>query len=75
MCIRDRQYVGTSSNIPQLKAEKGDVAKDGLINFGISSWGNASTIKPDVEVEIPIDTSGDGRPDYYAALGLSLIHI
>ena len=64
----DLQYVGTSSNIPQLKAEKGDVAKDGLINFGISSWGNASTIKPDVEVEIPIDTSGDGRPDYYAAL-------
>ncbi|WP_058955137.1 S8 family serine peptidase [Kocuria rhizophila] len=65
----DLQYVGTSSNIPQLKADKGDVAKDGMINFGISSWGTASTIKPDVEMEIPIDTSGDGRPDFFAALG------
>ncbi|RKQ35002.1 S8 family serine peptidase [Kocuria tytonis] len=65
----DLQYVGTSSNIPQLKADKGDVAKDGLINFGVSSWGNASTIKPDVEMQIAIDTSGDDRPDYIAALG------
>ena len=65
----DLQYVGASSNLPQLAAEGGDAAKNGMINFGISSWGNASTIKPDTEMEIAIDTTGDGRPDNYVALG------
>ncbi|MCG7430982.1 S8 family serine peptidase [Kocuria indica] len=65
----DLQYVGASSNLPQLKAEKKDVSKDGMINFGVSSWGNASTIKPDVSTEIAIDTTGNGRPNYIAALG------
>ncbi|RLY94090.1 subtilisin [Kocuria tytonicola] len=65
----DLQYVGASSNLPQLKAEGGDAAKNGMINFGISSWGNASTMKPDTEMEIAIDSTGDGRPDNYVALG------
>ncbi|MDO4918069.1 S8 family serine peptidase [Kocuria sp.] len=65
----DLQYVGASSNLPQLKAEGGDAAKNGMINFGVSSWGNASTMKPDVEMEIAIDTTGDSRPDNYVALG------
>lgn len=65
----DLQYVGASSNLPQLKAEGGNVGTDGFINFGVSSWGNASTIKPDVSMEIGIDTTGNGRADYYAALG------
>ncbi|MDN5631200.1 S8 family serine peptidase [Kocuria sp.] len=65
----DLQYVGASSNLPQLKADKGDAAKDGLVNFGVSSWGNASTMKPDAEIQIAIDSTGNGRADHYVALG------
>ncbi|GEC98263.1 peptidase S8 [Kocuria varians] len=65
----DLQYVGASSNLPALNAQGGDAAKNGLINFGISSWGNASTMKPDAEMEIAIDTTGNGRADHYVTLG------
>ena len=64
----DLQYVGASSNIPQLLAEGGDVAQEGMIAIGISAWGNASTITPEITVGVDLDTTGDGQPDYRASL-------
>lgn len=72
----DLQYVGASSTIPALAKSKGNLA-NGTVNFGISTWGNWATLIPNSEIDVEIDTNGDGKTDFVAyttaAPGLDLV--
>lgn len=54
----DLQYVGAASTAPTTGAA------DGLLNFGVSTWGNWAHLAGGTEVDIEIDTNKDGQPDY-----------
>ena len=47
----DLQYVGASSTVPML-AKSGGKVQNGMISFGVSTWGNWASIGV-----------GDRRPD------------
>ncbi|WP_411734648.1 S8 family serine peptidase [Paeniglutamicibacter sp.] len=54
----DLQHVGAASTAPTAGAA------DGLLNFGVSTWGNWAHLAGATEVDIEIDTTGDGVPDF-----------
>ena len=54
----DLQYVGAASTAPTTGAA------EGLLNFGVSTWGNWAHLAGGTEVDIEIDTNKDGRADY-----------
>ena len=64
----DLQYVGASSTVPMLAKSGGDV-QNGMISFGISTWGNWASILGASEIDVQIDTNGDGKPDYQMVTG------
>ncbi|WP_125610162.1 S8 family peptidase [Specibacter cremeus] len=70
----DLQYVGASSTIPAIKAAGGDPAADGMLYFGVSTWGNwpalmnASAISVEVNVS-GADANGDYQADYVLQTG------
>ncbi|MFW0110050.1 S8 family serine peptidase [Rothia sp. P13129] len=62
----DLQYIGTSSNLPQILAEGGDTSQ-AMLGIGISTWGTWDSLTPsDASFEVSIDTNGDGTTDYTA---------
>ncbi|TYC60066.1 subtilase, partial [Marinobacter sp. BW6] len=54
----DLQYVGAASTAPTTGVA------NGLLNFGISTWGNWAHLAGGTEVDIEIDTNGDGVADF-----------
>lgn len=70
----DLQYVGASSTVPALK---GKDRSNGMVGFGISTWGNWASLIPNSEIDVEIDTNGDGKADFVAytaaASGLDLV--
>ncbi|MGL3807581.1 S8 family serine peptidase [Paeniglutamicibacter sp. R2-26] len=56
----DLQYVGAASTAPT------SGAADGLVNFGVSTWGNWAHLAGGTEIDIEIDTNNDGRADFLA---------
>lgn len=54
----DLQYVGAASTAPTTGAA------NGLLNFGVSTWGNWAHLAGGTEINIDIDTDADGRTDY-----------
>lgn len=54
----DLQYVGATSTVPVTGME------NGLIGFGISTWGNWARMNSATEFNIDIDVNGDGKADY-----------
>lgn len=54
----DLQYVGAAST-----AKTTGVA-DGMLNFGVSTWGNWAHLAGGTEIDIEIDTNNDGKPDF-----------
>ncbi|MFW0182124.1 S8 family serine peptidase [Rothia sp. CCM 9417] len=60
----DLQYVGAYSNVPELEASGGDIAKDGIMTIGLSTWANWENLTPTTAVEVGIDLDGDNRADY-----------
>ncbi|WGW12676.1 S8 family serine peptidase [Saxibacter everestensis] len=61
----DLQNVGVSSTVPALNESDGDV-KDGIVTFGISTWGNWATLGAATVPVVTIDTNRDRKPDYQA---------
>ncbi len=59
----DLQYVGASSTVPALLKSGGDVA-NGMINFGVSTWGNWPALLAASQISVEIDTNGDGQADF-----------
>ncbi|MCZ2402845.1 S8 family serine peptidase [Paenarthrobacter sp. Z7-10] len=60
----DLQYVGASTTVPAVVKAGGDVAKDGMINFGISTWGDWPALLASSGISVEIDTTGDGKADF-----------
>ncbi|GER22798.1 peptidase S8 [Zafaria cholistanensis] len=54
----DLQYVGAASDAPVAGAA------DGTLSFGVSTWGNWAHLAGATEIDVEIDTNGDGQPDY-----------
>ena len=54
----DLQHVGAAST-----ARTTGVA-DGLLNFGVSTWGNWAHLAGGTEIDIEIDTNRDGKADF-----------
>lgn len=54
----DLQHVGASSD-----AAKAGVAK-GVVNFGVSTWGNWAHLAGGTEIRVEIDTDSDGVVDF-----------
>ena len=54
----DLQHVGASSTAPTTGAA------DGLLNFGVSTWGNWAHLAGATEIDVEIDTNGDGAADF-----------
>ena len=54
----DLQYVGAASTAPTTGAA------NGLLNFGVSTWGNWAHLAGGTEIDIEIDTNGDGVADF-----------
>lgn len=54
----DLQYVGAASTAPTTGAI------NGLVNFGVSTWGNWAHLAGGTEIDIEIDTDGDGTADF-----------
>lgn len=54
----DLQYVGAASDAPS------NGISDGLLNFGISTYGNWAHLAGGTEINVEIDTDGDGKPDF-----------
>ncbi|WP_237201922.1 S8 family serine peptidase [Rothia nasimurium] len=61
----DLQYVGASTNVPALKAAGGDVAKDGMMSIGVSTWSNWENLTNPTSIEVAFDVDGNNRADYY----------
>ncbi|MBG0739887.1 S8 family serine peptidase [Paeniglutamicibacter antarcticus] len=59
----DLQYVGASSTVPAILKAGGDPA-DGMINFGVSTWGNWPALLAASGISVEIDTNGDGKSDF-----------
>lgn len=64
----DLQDVGASSTVPALAKSGGNV-QDGVISFGVSTWGNWASIINFSEIDVQIDTNGDGKADYQMVTG------
>ena len=64
----DLQYVGASSTVPML-AKSGGKVQNGMISFGVSTWGNWASILGASEIDVQIDTNRDGKPDYQMVTG------
>ena len=60
----DLQYVGAYSNVPALKASGGNIAEDGIMTIGLSTWANWENLTPTTSVEVGIDLNDDNRADY-----------
>jgi subtilisin family serine protease len=54
----DLQHVGAATTAPSTGAA------DGLLNFGVSTWGNWAHLAGGTEIDIEIDTNGDGEADF-----------
>ncbi|MGG5753696.1 S8 family serine peptidase [Zafaria sp. Z1313] len=54
----DLQHVGAASDAPLVGTA------DGVLNFGVSTWGNWTHLAGGTEIDVEIDTNGDGRPDF-----------
>lgn len=54
----DLQHVGAASTVPTTGAA------DGMLNFGISTWGNWAHLAGGTEVDIEIDVDRDGVADF-----------
>ncbi|MET1035260.1 MAG: S8 family serine peptidase [Arthrobacter sp.] len=54
----DLQHVGASSDAATEGAAKG------TLNFGVSTWGNWAHLTGGTEINVEIDTNGDGVADY-----------
>ncbi|WP_404289001.1 S8 family serine peptidase [Glutamicibacter arilaitensis] len=54
----DLQHVGASSTAP------GTGVADGLLNVGISTWENWAHLAGGTELDVNIDTNGDGEADF-----------
>lgn len=61
----DLQYVGASTNVPALQATSGDVAKDGMMSIGVSTWSNWENLTNPTSIEVAFDVDGNNRADYY----------
>ncbi|MCU1572070.1 MAG: in [Micrococcaceae bacterium] len=63
----DLQYVGASSTVPAIRAAGGDAAEaaaNGVLNFGISTWGDWPALLTSSGIRVEIDTTGDGKADF-----------
>lgn len=54
----DLQYVGASSDARDVGAA------NGMLNFGISTWGNWAHLAGGTGIEVLIDVNNDGNPDF-----------
>jgi len=54
----DLQYVGASSTAPRTGVA------DGQLNIGISTWDNWAHLAGGTELDVEIDTNGDGEADF-----------
>ncbi|GGC90378.1 peptidase S8 [Tersicoccus solisilvae] len=66
--VVDLQYVGANSSVPAVAAAKGDVAENGVVNFGISTWANAPALAANTEFDVEVDTNRDGKADFLTVL-------
>lgn len=66
----DLQYVGASSTVPALKAAKQDPS-DGVVSFGISTYGNWPALLAQSGFVVLIDTNGDKKADYSISTGVA----
>jgi len=76
----DLRYVGASSTIPAILANGGDAADatdNGMIYFGVNTFGNWANVTAASTISVEIDTDGDGTADYVmetnARQGLDLV--
>ena len=58
----DLRYVGSASDLPAYPDATSAMA-NGLVSFGISSWGPWRTPASYTEFDVWIDANGDGKPD------------
>ncbi|GAA3678321.1 S8 family serine peptidase [Arthrobacter ginkgonis] len=54
----DLQYVGAATDAPVVGAA------NGTLNFGVSTWGNWAHLAGTTEIDVEIDTNGDGQADF-----------
>lgn len=54
----DLQYVGAASDAPE------NGVKDGLLNFGVSTFGNWAHLAGGTEIDVEIDVNGDNKADF-----------
>ncbi|GAA4366796.1 S8 family serine peptidase [Paeniglutamicibacter cryotolerans] len=54
----DLQYVGASSDA------RSAGAADGMLNFGVSTWGNWAHLAGGTEIDVDIDVDNDGQSDF-----------
>ncbi|WP_081710265.1 S8 family peptidase [Arthrobacter sp. 35W] len=66
----DLQYVGASTTVPAIAKAGGNVAADGMVNFGIATYGNWAALLTTTAFGVEIDTTGDGNPDFVVQTGM-----
>jgi subtilisin family serine protease len=62
----DLRYVGAASTAPLARAQ--GKPRDALLAFGISTWAAWADLAGNATPLVEIDTTGDGKPDFRAAV-------
>lgn len=65
----DLQHVGAASNVPALQEAGLDVARNGMMSIGVSTWSNWENLTRPTSIEVSFDVDGNNRADYVVYTG------